>query len=418
MPYQAEYFHPHFPHVHAFRDQLPEDIPVKLESMLIKVFFMLDREQALLWEMYTFIRAMLNATCSLVSVFLFLLNNHFCAFLFNREMYLRQKISNQSSVSEFLLIEFSNVRELQILHFSMFLLIYLTTLMGNLLIIITVVLDRHLHSPMYFFLGNLSIVDLSYISVTIPKSMVNALTNTRQISFSGCVAQVYLVITLADTELFLLTAMAYDRYAAICHPLHYRVIMNWSVCGEMAAGCWVGSMLYSVVHTMNTFRLSFCRSNVIGQFFCDVPQLLKISCSDTHANDILIFVLGYSLAFLCFSVIAISYVYIFSTVLKIPSAQGKYKAFSTCLPHLIIVCLFLGTGAFTYTRPKSASSVGRDLVAAILYSVVPPLINPIIYSLRNKELKEALRKLIRRLRFPATDPKEALETLNQCLEAV
>ncbi|XP_053218549.1 olfactory receptor 14A16-like [Podarcis raffonei] len=309
-------------------------------------------------------------------------------------------MSNQTSVGEFLLLEFSNTRELQLLHFATFLLIYLTTLVGNLLIIITVGLDHSLHSPMYFFLANLSFLDISYISVTIPKSMVNSLINSRQISYSGCVAQVYLVITFADAELFLLTAMAYDRYAAICHPLYYRVLMSWCVCVEMAAGCWIGSMLYSVVHTANTFRLSFCKSNSIGQFFCDVPQLLKISCSDTYVNDILMFVLGYSLASICFSIILVSYVYIFSTVLKIPSTQGRYKAFSTCLPHLIIVCLFLGTGAFTYTRPRSASSVGRDLVAAVLYSVVPPLINPIIYSLRNKELKGALRKLIKKLKFP------------------
>ncbi|XP_066485638.1 olfactory receptor 14C36-like [Tiliqua scincoides] len=304
---------------------------------------------------------------------------------------------NQSSVTEFLLLEFSNIRELQLLHFVMFLLIYLATLLGNLLIITAVVLDQNLHSPMYFFLANLSVLDISYISVTIPKSMLNALINSRKISFAGCVIQVYLVITFADAELFLLTAMAYDRYAAICHPLHYRILMNWSVCGEMVTGCWISSMLYSVVHTANTFRLSFCRSNVIGQFFCDVPQLLKISCSDTHSNDIVMFVLGYSLASLCFSIIFISYVYIFSTVLKIPSSQGRYKAFSTCIPHLVIVCLFLSSGAFTYTRPKSAFSVGRDLVATVLYAVVPPLINPIIYSLRNKELKGALRKLVRRL---------------------
>ncbi|XP_062992606.1 olfactory receptor 14A16-like [Elgaria multicarinata webbii] len=309
---------------------------------------------------------------------------------------------NRTAVGEFLLLEFSTMRELQLLHFAIFLLIYLATLIGNLLIITTVSLDRHLHSPMYFFLANLSFLDISYISVTIPKSMVNALTNSRQISFSGCVAQVYLVITFADAELFLLTAMAYDRYAAICHPLHYRVIMNWSMCGEMAAGCWIGSMLYSIVHTTNTFRLSFCQSNKIDQFFCDVPQLLKISCSDTRVNDILMFVLGYSLASLCISIIFVSYVYIFSTVLKIPSIHGRYKAFSTCLPHLVIVCLFMGTGAFTYTRPRSASSVGRDIAAAVLYSVVPPLINPIIYSLRNKQLKGSLKKLMKKLKFPTT----------------
>ncbi|XP_007445502.1 olfactory receptor 14A16-like [Python bivittatus] len=309
-------------------------------------------------------------------------------------------MSNQTSVDEFLLLEFSNQRELQLLHFVIFLLIYLESLIGNLLIIATVTFDHHLRSPMYFFLANLSFLDISYISVTIPKSMGNALKNSRRISFSGCVAQVYLVITFADAELFLLTAMAYDRYAAICHPLHYKVIMNWSVCGEMAAGCWIASMLYSIVHTANTFRLSFCQSHIIGQFFCDVPQLLKISCTDTYINDILMYVLGYVLASICFSIIFVSYVYIFSAVLKIPSVQGRYKAFSTCLPHMIIVCLFLGTGAFTYTRPRSTSTVSQDLAAAFLYSVVPPLLNPMIYSLRNKELKKALKKCIKKIQFP------------------
>ncbi|XP_044305916.1 olfactory receptor 14C36-like [Varanus komodoensis] len=307
---------------------------------------------------------------------------------------------NQTSGGEFLFLEFSTMWELQLLHFSTFLLIYLATLIGKLLIITTVSLDLKLPSPMYFFLANLSFLDISYISVTIPKSMVNALINSRWISFSGCVAQVYLVVTFADAELFLLTAMAYDCYAEVCYPLHYRVIMNWSVCSEMAVGCWIGSMLYSVVHMANTFRLSFCQSHQIDQFFCDVPQLLKISCSDTHTNDILMFVLGYLLASVCFSIIFVSYAYIFSTVIKIPSVYGRSKAFSTCLPHLVILCLFLGTGAFTYTRPRSASSLGRDIAAAVLYSVVPPLINLIIYSLRNKELKGALKKMIKKLALP------------------
>uniref|UniRef100_A0A670JJA1 Olfactory receptor n=1 Tax=Podarcis muralis TaxID=64176 RepID=A0A670JJA1_PODMU len=303
-------------------------------------------------------------------------------------------MSNQTSVGEFLLLEFSNTRELQLLHFATFLLIYLTTLVGNLLIITTVGLDHNLHSPMYFFLANLSFLDISYISVTIPKSMVNSLINSRQISYSGCVAQVYLVITFADAELFLLTAMAYDRYAAICHPLYYRVLMSWCVCVEMAAGCWIGSMLYSVVHTANTFRLSFCKSNTIGQFFCDVPQLLKISCSDTYVNDILMFVLGYSLASICFSIILVSYVYIFSTVLKIPSTQGRYKAFSTCTSHVTVVVLYYGTIFFRYLKPTSKNSQDQEMAPSVIYFIVIPMLNPIIYSLRNQEVKRALHNMV------------------------
>nr|XP_005309086.1 olfactory receptor 14A16-like [Chrysemys picta bellii] len=310
-------------------------------------------------------------------------------------MYLRQETANQTILTEFLLLGFSDIRELQILHFVVFLVIYLTALIGNLLILIAVAVDRHLHTPMYFFLGNLSFLDLDlcYISVTVPKSTANSLTNDRQISFSGCVAQVFLMVTFVITEMTLLLIIAYNWYIAICHPLHYRVIMNTGTCVQMAAGSWIGSAIYTAFHTGNTFRLSFCQSNAIDQFFCDIPQLLKISCADTHLNETLLLACVIFLCFISFGLVIVSYTRIFSTTLMIPSAQGKSKAFSTCLPHMTVVGLFLGTGMFTYMKPNSGSSTYYDLLATVLYTVLPPAMNPLIYSLRNKEIKEALRKI-------------------------
>ncbi|XP_050791687.1 olfactory receptor 14A16-like [Gopherus flavomarginatus] len=308
-------------------------------------------------------------------------------------------MSNQTIVTEFLLLGFSDMQEEQILHFLVFLVIYLAALVGNLLIITVIALDQHLHTPMYFFLGNLSFLDLCYISVTVPKSMADSLTNNRLISFSGCVIQVFLVITFAGAELAFLTVMAYDRYIEICRPLHYKVTMNRGACAQMAVGSWISSMMCSVLHTTNTFRLHFCGSNVIAQFFCDIPQLLKISCSDTHANVIAVIVLVSLVDVFCFVLIVVSYIHIFSTVMRIPSEQGRYKAFSTCIPHLAVFCLFISTASFTYMRPRSMSSTSLDLMAAVLYCVVPPLMNPIIYSLRNKEIKGSLWKMIGRIFF-------------------
>ncbi|KAM9119088.1 olfactory receptor 14A16-like [Pangshura tecta] len=308
-------------------------------------------------------------------------------------------MSNRTTVTEFLLLGFSDVREQQILHFLVFLVIYLAAVVGNLLIITVVTLNHHLHTPMYFFLGNLSFLDLCYISITVPKSMADSLTNNRLISFSGCVTQVFLVVTFAAAEMAFLTVMAYDRYIAVCHPLHYRVTMNRGACAQMADGSWISSMMCSVLHTTNTFKLHFCGSNVIAQFFCDIPQLLKISCSDTHANVIVMTALGSLLDVVCFVLIIVSYIHI-STVMRISSEQGRYKAFSTCIPHLVVFCLFISTASFTYMRPRSMSSTSLDLMSAVLYCVVPPLMNPIIYSLRNKEIKSSLWKMIGRIFFP------------------
>ncbi|XP_059587769.1 olfactory receptor 14A16-like [Alligator mississippiensis] len=305
-------------------------------------------------------------------------------------------MSNQTTVTEFLLLGFSSIRELQILHFVIFLAAYLAALMGNLLIITIVTLNCELHSPMFFFLINLSIVDLGSISVTVPKSMSNSLLNTRSISYSGCVVQVFGLFCFLAANLSLLTIMAYDRYVAICKPLHYGIIMNRRACIQMAASAWAASVMYSALHTGNTFSLPFCHSDTINQFFCEVPQLLKLSCSDTYCRELAALAFSVCLCLGCFAFIVVSYVQIFTTVLKIPSQQGHQKAFSTCIPHLTVVSLFLSTCGIAYLKPVSDSPSPLDLLAAVLYSVVPPLMNPVIYSMRNKEIQASLWKLLQK----------------------
>ncbi|XP_061447883.1 olfactory receptor 14A16-like [Rhineura floridana] len=299
-------------------------------------------------------------------------------------------MANQSTVTEFLLMGFSNEHDVQILHSVMFLFIYITAVVGNVLIITAVALDHHLHSPMFFFLVNLSVSDICYISTTVPKTIAVSLTNNNVISFPGCVTQVFLVVTFVGVEIALLTVMAYDRYVAICHPLQYRLIMNWDACIQMAAASWISAMVHAILETTMTFRLSFCGSNIVGQFFCNIPQLQKISCSDTKINEILVFVLAFTVNLLCISIILASYVYIFSVVMRIPSVQARHKALSTCTPHLTVFSLFIITAFFSYLRAKSLSSPTVDLVSAVLYTVLPPVLNPIIYSFRNKDIQTAV----------------------------
>ncbi|XP_044838597.1 olfactory receptor 14A16-like [Mauremys mutica] len=303
-------------------------------------------------------------------------------------------MSNQTAVTEFLLLGFSDVRELQILHFVVFLVLYLLSLVGNLLIFIAIDLDHHLHTPMYFFLMNLSVLDLGSVSVTIPKSMVNSLMNTRWISYSGCVAQVFLFAFFASADYAILTIMAYDRYVAICQPLYYETVMNRRACVQMAGSAWISVFLYSAVHTGNTFAISFCGGNMVDQFFCEIPQLLKLACSGSVLSELGLLIFSLFLCLSCFVFIIVSYVQIFTTVLRSPSEQGQYKAFSTCLPHLIVVSLLVDTSTFAYLKPIFSSPAARNLMVAVLYSVLPPMMNPIIYSMRNKELKSALSKLI------------------------
>ncbi|XP_059587516.1 olfactory receptor 14A16-like [Alligator mississippiensis] len=306
-------------------------------------------------------------------------------------------MSNWTTVTEFLLLGFSDTRELQILHFVIFLVVYLAALVGNLLVLTVVTTDHHLHSPMYYFLANLSILDLGSISVIVPKSMANSLLNTRTISYAGCVSQVFFFFLFYSADFAVLTIMAYDRYIAICKPLHYEVVMNRRACIQMAAGAWAAGAMYSAVHTGNTFSLPFCHSNIINQFFCEIPQLLKLSSSDTYRRELATLVFSAFLSLGCFAFIIVSYVQIFTTVWSIPSEQGQQKAFSTCIPHLIVVSLLLSTAVIAYMKPISDSPSLLDLLATVLYCVVPPLINPVIYSMRNREIQVALKQLLHRL---------------------
>ncbi|XP_040549549.1 olfactory receptor 14A16-like, partial [Gallus gallus] len=280
-------------------------------------------------------------------------------------------------------------------HFWLLLGIYLAALLGNGLISTAVACDHRLHTPMYFFLLNLALLDLGCISTTLPKAMANALWHTRAISYAGCAAQVFFFVFFISAEYFLLTIMSYDRYIAICKPLHYGTLLGSRACATMAAAAWGAGLLNAVLQTANTFSLPLCQGNAVDQFFCEIPQILKLSCSESdYLREIGLLLSSVCLAFVCFVFIVVSYVQIFRAVLRMPSEQGRHKAFSTCLPHLAVLSLFLSTGMVAYLKPHSVSSPSLDIVVSFLYSVVPPALNPLIYSLRNQKLKDALWKLM------------------------
>ncbi|XP_075346261.1 olfactory receptor 14A16-like [Mycteria americana] len=308
-------------------------------------------------------------------------------------------MSNISSITQFLLLAFADTRELQLLHFWLFLGIYLAALLGNGLIITAVACDHHLHTPMYFFLLNLSVLDLGSISTTDPKSMANSQWDTRPISYAGCAAQVFLFPFLMSAEFYLLTLMAYDRYVAICKPLHYRTLLGSRACAHMAAAAWGSGFLYAVVHTANTLTFLLCHGNALDQFFCEIPQILTLSCSRSYLREVGLLVVSACSVLGCFVFIMLSYVQIFRAVLRIPSEQGQHKAFSTCVPHLAVVSLLVSTAMVACLKPPSISSPSLDLVVAVLYSEVPPAVNPLIYSMRNQELKESIRKVISSMFF-------------------
>ncbi|XP_075268010.1 olfactory receptor 14C36-like [Opisthocomus hoazin] len=252
---------------------------------------------------------------------------------------------------------------------------------------------------MYFFLLNLSVLDLSYISTTVPKSMASSLWDNRDISYSGCAAQVFLFSFLLVTECCLLTVMAYDRYVAICRPLHYGTLLGSRACVHMTAAAWSSAFINALLHTANTFSIPLCKGNAVHQFFCEIPQILKLSCSHSYLREVGLLGVCVSLASGCFVFIVLSYVQIFRAVLRIPSEQGRHKAFSMCLPHLAVVSLFLSTVMICYLKPSSFSSPSLDMLLAVLYSEVPSILNPLIYSMRNQELKDALKKLIQSVVF-------------------
>ncbi|XP_025001090.2 olfactory receptor 14J1-like, partial [Gallus gallus] len=259
-----------------------------------------------------------------------------------------------------------------------------------------------LHTPMYFFLLNLALLDLGCISTTLPKAMANALWGTRAISYAGCVAQVFFFVFFFSAEYSLLTMISYDRYVAICKPLHYGTLLGSRACATMAAAAWGIGFFNSLLHTASTFSLPLCQGNAVDQFFCEIPHILKLSCSKSfksYLREVGFLLFSVCLALVFFVFIVVSYVHIFRAVLRMPSEQGRHKAFSTCLPHLAVVSLFLSTGSFAQMKPFSNSSPFLDLMVSFLYSVLPPTLNPIIYSMRNKEIKHALSKVLQNVHY-------------------
>ncbi|XP_007516483.1 olfactory receptor 14C36 [Erinaceus europaeus] len=304
---------------------------------------------------------------------------------------------NSTTIMEFLLMGFSDVWELRIIHALSFFLMYLVTVIGNVLIVTVTTFDRSLHTPMYFFLRNLSILDACYISVTVPNSCINSMLDNSTISKVGCIAQVFLVVFFVYVELLFLTIMARDRYVAICQPLHYTMIMSPRICSQMTLASILSGLIYASMHTSNTFRLPFCQSNVIHQFFCDIPSLLKLSCSDIFSNEMVIIASSLGIGGGCFIFIIRSYIHIFSTVLKFPSGADRTKAFSTCVPHILVVSVFLSSGFYVYLRPSAITATVQDMVLSVFYSIIPPLFNPIIYSLRNEQIKRVIKRMMGRM---------------------
>ncbi|EHB04220.1 Olfactory receptor 8H3 [Heterocephalus glaber] len=303
---------------------------------------------------------------------------------------------NSTSVPGFILMGLMDSAEIQLVLSMLFVLIYLITVLGNGGMIVIIHLDPQLHTPMYFFLTHLSFLDLSYSSAITPKTLENLLNSTKDISFLGCFTQMYLFIVFVAAECFLLSWMAYDRYVAICNPLHYPVIMSTGLCHALPAGSYVIGFVESTVGSVFMSRLHFCNSNVIQHFFCDPSPILALSCSDTSEVEIIILICAGSNLMLSLFTISGSYVSILSTILKINSTAGKKKAFSTCASHLLGVTIFYSTMVFTYLKPKTSYSLGRDQVASVFYTIVIPMLNPLIYSLRNKEVKKAVVRIMQK----------------------
>ncbi|KAM6448997.1 LOW QUALITY PROTEIN: olfactory receptor 14I1-like [Liasis olivaceus] len=300
-------------------------------------------------------------------------------------------MSNLTSVSSFLLLEFSDVRDLQILYFFIFLALYMITLIENLLIIAAIALDYHLHTPMYFFLMNLAMMDLGIVSVTIPISMGNSLMNSWFISYSGCVAQVFFYLFFVTCDFALLIVMAHDRHVAFCNPLQYDRIMHKGACIWFAAATWICSLLNTTIQTGATFAKTFC-SNKFKQFFCEIPQLLKLSCCNCYLAEFWLLVSVGIITIASFAFIILIYVKIFAAVLRTRPVYGQKKALFTCLPHLVVISVFMFSELFVYGRTYIEDLCSPNIIFAVIYTIIPPMLNPFIYSVRNKEIKIALRK--------------------------
>nr|XP_013817461.1 PREDICTED: olfactory receptor 6N2-like [Apteryx mantelli mantelli] len=305
------------------------------------------------------------------------------------------RTTNQSKVTEFIIMGFPNLQEFHTFFFILLLLIYLLTVFGNIVIFTIIKLDAQLHTPMYFFVCILSFLEICYTATTIPKMLSNLLSGTKSISFTGCLLQVYFFHSLGATECYLLTAMAYDRYLAICKPLHYHAIMNTKMCFQMIAGCWACGFICPVTEVILVSKLPFCGPNKIQHIFCDFPPLLSLACTDTSTSILVDFAINTFIILVTFLLIMLSYINILKNVLKINTAEGREKAFSTCASHLIVVLLFFGSIIFMYVRLKKSYSLDYDRIFAVIYSVLTPLVNPIIYSLRNKQIAETFEDMPR-----------------------
>ncbi|XP_052051317.1 olfactory receptor 1468-like [Apodemus sylvaticus] len=303
-------------------------------------------------------------------------------------------MNNQTIISQFLLLGLPIPPRHQHLFYALFLAMYLTTVLGNLIIIVLILLDSHLHTPMYFFLSNLSFSDLCLSSVTMPKLLQNMQSQDTSISYAVCLTQMYFFMTFGNIENYLLVVMAYDRYVAICFPLHYTSIMSPKFCVSLVVLSWIFTILYSMLHTLLLARLSFCEDNVIPHFFCDISALLKLACSDIYINELMIFILGGLDTVIPFLLIVISYVQIVCSILKLSTSRGIYKIFSTCGSHLSVVSLFYGTIIAVYICPSANNSTVKETVMALMYTVVTPMLNPFIYSLRNRDMKDALIRVL------------------------
>ncbi|XP_032768478.1 olfactory receptor 1468-like [Rattus rattus] len=303
-------------------------------------------------------------------------------------------MNNQTLISQFLLLGLPIPPEHQHQFYALFLAIYLTTILGNLIIITLICLDSHLHTPMYFFLSNLSLTDLCFSSVTMPKLLQNMQSQDTSISYAGCLAQMYFFMVFANMENVLLVVMAYDRYVAICFPLRYTSIMSPKLCVSLVVLSWVFTVLYSMLHTLLLARLSFCEDNVIPHFFCDITALLKLACSDIYINELMIFILGGFDIVIPFLLIVVSYVQIVCSILKFSTTRGIHKVFSTCGSHLSVVSLFYGTIIGVYICPSANNSTVKEMAMALMYTVVTPMLNPFIYSLRNRDMKGALIRVL------------------------
>ncbi|XP_053449448.1 olfactory receptor 1509 [Nycticebus coucang] len=303
---------------------------------------------------------------------------------------------NRTRVTEFVFLGLTNNWMLEILFFNAFSVTYVLILLGNTLIVITIIFTPRLHTPMYFFLSNLSFIDICHSSVTVPKMLKDLLSERKTIPFDNCIVQLFFLHLFACAEIFLLTIMAYDRYAAICTPLHYPNVMNRRVCVQLVFALWIGATVHSLAQTFLTIRLPYCGPNIINSYFCDVPPVIKLACADTHLTGVLIVSNSGTISLTCFLALVTSYMVILVSLRK-QSAEGRRKALSTCSAHFMVVALFFGPCIFIYTRPDTSFSM--DKVISVFYTVVTPLLNPLIYTLRNQEVKSAMKQLRRRQGF-------------------